>query len=343
MHYLSHEARENNTSVSFFNSNTSGISSGEVAAAIDGNVKGLRKNEVKFYSLVISPSHYELSHLEKRGKTVNPSESIRTQSGSGVDEKLTLYARHAMENYAANFSLKDGKKLSSTDLVWFGVIHHNRQYKGTHRQVKEGKVLKGDLKPGMNAHVHIIVSKRDALQQINLNPQGTKERFRITKWQARNEQTFDRLFAYHREIKQPVESSSKLSSEQFERFSRRISNKLSIINNMLEKPDRLIMEEVEKVAQKKGYKETFFYNLSRLETTLRKGGIVHEPLHLLEHNKDRKRERLESGKLGADLEKTFKILSNENTGMSDELSILEARPRFRSRPQPAKPGMSRGL
>jgi hypothetical protein len=112
---------------------------------------------------------------------------------------------------------------------------------------------------------------------------------------------------------------------------------------MLEKPDRLIMEEVEKVAQKKGYKETFFYNLSRLETTLRKGGIVHEPLHLLEHNKDRKRERLESGKLGADLEKTFKILSNENTGMSDELSILEARPRFRSRPQPAKPGMSRGL
>jgi hypothetical protein len=209
--------------------------------------------------------------------------------------------------------------------------------------VKEGEVLKGDLKPGMNAHVHIIVSKRDTLQKITLNPQGSKERFGITKWQAHNEQTFDKLFACHREIKQPVEKTSTLSGEQIERFSRRISNKLSIINTMLENQDKLSLEEVEKVAQKKGYTETFFYNMSRLETTLRKGEMVHEPLHLLEHNKDRKEERPESCKLGAQVEKAFKALSNESTAMRDELSIAEARPRFRSKPQPAKPGMSRGI
>src|SRR5688572_9898826 len=106
MYYLSHEARENNKVVSFFNSNRADISSGEVAAAINYNVKGLRKNEVKFYSLVISPSHQEISHLEKAGSMPNSSGFPTDESLSQVDEKLTLYARQVMENYAANFSLK---------------------------------------------------------------------------------------------------------------------------------------------------------------------------------------------------------------------------------------------
>jgi hypothetical protein len=278
MEYLGHEAKSNKTAPLFFGGVKENISAGEVRAAIDGNVKGLRKGEVKFYSLVISPSPDELKHIK---------ENSHTPHGISMEDSLRLFTKSVMENYAQGFNLKNGRKLSSSDLQWYAIIHNERQYKGSHLEVLQGEAKKGAVKEGLNAHVHIIVSKRDVSQQITLNPQSAKERFYIKGWQKENEESFDRIFGYSREVKSAIAVPVKLTEEQKERLHKRIANKLSIINPMLSQGEGLSQKAVEQIAEKKGYKEVFFYNLSRLESNLRNGKPVREPLYLLEHNSNR--------------------------------------------------------
>jgi hypothetical protein len=343
--YLGHEAKSNKVALLFFDRVKENISAAEVKASIDGNVKGLRKGEVKFYSLVISPSQDELKHIENLDKPHKAS----------VDEHLKMFTKKVMENYAKHFNLKDDKKISSSDLHWYAIIHNERQYKGSHQQVVNGEAKRGALKEGLNAHIHIIVSKRDRLQKITLNPQTAKERFYIKGWQKENEESFDRIFGYSREVKSGTAIPVKLTQEQKERLSQRIQDKLSIINPMLCEGERLPQKAVEQIAEKKGYKEVFFYNLSRLESTLRNGQPVREPLHLLEHNKDRVQgidkssEQKEACKLGAQIEHAFKVLSGEKMGMDDDLSLSHVKPRFRrqaytfNEQQKGRGGVTRGM
>jgi hypothetical protein len=321
--YLGHEARENKASLTFFNSYKDGFLAAEVKKAIDFNVKGLKKGEVKFYSLVISPSHEELKHLDENSKKSVPH---------STDESLKLFTRQVMENYAANFNLNSSKNLSSSDLQWYATIHHQRQFKGNHKQVREGEAKRGETKSGLNAHIHIIVSKRDLKQQITLNPQSSKERFEIKGWQKENEQSFDKIFAYTRDAKQERGKDVQLTEEQKERFHHRISGKLSMINGLLDKSNQLSQYTVEQIAGKKGYSQTFFYNLNRLETNLRKGQTVREPLHLLEYNKDKKPERLNGCRLGEQVEKAFKVLASEKMAIDEELPMPNIQSSFKRRP-----------
>jgi hypothetical protein len=344
--YLGHEAKSNKVAPLFFDQAKENIADGEVRAAIDGNVKGLRKGEVKFYSLVISPSPYELKHIK---------ENHHKPHSVSIEDSLRLFTKKVMENYAQGFNLKNERKLSLSDLQWYAIIHHERQYKGSHQEVVNGEAKRGALKEGLNAHVHIIVSKRDRSQKINLNPQSAKERFYIKGWQKENEESFDRIFSYNREVKSGIDLPVKLTEEQKERLHLRIQDKLSIINPMLCEGERLPQKAVEQIAQKKGYKEVFFYNLNRLESNLRQGQPVYEPLHLLEHNKDRVQgidkssERKESCKLGAQIEHAFKVLSGEKLGMDDDLSLSHAKPRFRrqaytfNEQQKTRNGTTRGM
>ena len=114
--YLGHEAKEQQSIVYFFNSERDDVRSEEVRLAIDHNARGLRKSQEKFYSLVLSPSHHEVQHLQN-----DP-------------EKLRTFTRRAMENYAATFNFKnqktaDGKRLAPNDLIWFATIHQERKEK----------------------------------------------------------------------------------------------------------------------------------------------------------------------------------------------------------------------
>lgn len=337
--YLGHEAKENKMPFSFFNSTREDISAEEVKNAMDHNVKGLRKGEVKFYSLILSPSGEELKHLSKANSGQQASHHKAFEQNS-YEQKLMLFARQAMENYGANFILKDGKKLSVSDLQWYATLHHHRQYKGVHKEVKENEAVRGSLKPGPNAHIHIIVSKRDVSQKITLNPQGRKERFEITRWQKENERSFDKLFDFTRTVKQHIEPKV-LTAAQKEQLDKRIHSKLCRINGMLEKGELLPQKKVEQIAEKKGYNQTFFYNLNRLQTNLRKGLPVYEPLHLLEHNKDKKPERLEGctesehkrnvHRLGSQIEKTFKVLADERMSIDEDLSMPHIKSGFKRR------------
>lgn len=187
----------------FFNLTKDGISAAKAQKSIDENVKGLKASETKFISMTINPSNEELKHI-------------------GNDkEKMKLYIRSVMNNYATNFN--KGKEVKSTDLVWNAIIHEHRYYTNADKNKfeKSNPSLKFSFrteeevlsfkrknptkvcpfetearKPGNNMHVHVIVSKRDSAMKQTLSPHGKKDTFQITKFQKNNQDTFQKLFDY---------------------------------------------------------------------------------------------------------------------------------------------------
>jgi hypothetical protein len=268
--YLQHEVKEKGGSLRFFNDEAGNISPEEVQQRIDYNVKGLRKTESKFIALVLSPSTEELRHI------------------GNDEEKLKQFTFRAMQHYAENFHLKAGKVLGSADLLWFGAIHHHRTYKGKEKEVKEGQKKSGELKPGLNMHVHIIVSKRDREQQITLSPFGNRSRFDMDAWQRRNQEEFNRIFGFEPQLSRKEKKENSLGSDQRDRLHSRIRERVERINLYLDTPHQLKPEQVLAVAERRNYHKTFFLNLNRLEQKLKNYQYVRDPMHLLEHNRDRK-------------------------------------------------------
>lgn len=270
--YLEHEAKEQGQTMTFFNERNPQISAAHALERIDHNVKGLRRSESKFFALVLSPSPEELKHIANK------------------PEKLKAFTIKAMENYAANFHLKNGKQMGINDLVWFATIHQDRTYKGTEPEVKEGLVKSGELKQGLNMHVHVIVSKRDREQKITLSPNGSKDRFCMMDWQKQNQATFEQLFDYRQDITIGIKGKGKtlIVPAKLEKMNTRIGDKVKVINLYLGRENQLALKQVLEIASSKQYSATFFYNLNRLENNLKAQKYVLDPIHLLEHNKDRK-------------------------------------------------------
>ncbi|AMR25508.1 hypothetical protein A0257_22730 (plasmid) [Hymenobacter psoromatis] len=127
---------------------------------LDTNQKGLGKDAAKFYSLVLSPSGEEVGEL------------------GNSPEALARYTRSVLELYAKNFQLKGGKELGAVDLVGAATIPQDRKNRGT----DEG--MQGEVKPGLQTHVHVLVSARDAAQKITLNPLTTADRFNRVQFPA---------------------------------------------------------------------------------------------------------------------------------------------------------------
>lgn len=73
-----------------------------------------------------------------------------------------------MDEYARNF-YRDKIK-GGNDLVWYGRVETERHYKGDAEEVKNGTVKCGDKKPGLQLHIHIIVSRMDKSQTVSLSP-----------------------------------------------------------------------------------------------------------------------------------------------------------------------------
>ena len=82
--------------------------------------------------------------------------------------EMKNYARWCMDEYARNFyreKIKDGH-----DLVWYGRVETERHYKEDDKDVQAGRAGAGDKKPGLQLHVHIIVSRMDRTQTVSLSP-----------------------------------------------------------------------------------------------------------------------------------------------------------------------------
>ena len=137
---------------------------------IDSNHKKLMKGDDKFYMLSINPSQDEAAHLIRKvtGKQVTEFEQLTVEEQEKVIHELKNYSRNCMDLYAENFrreKIKSGK-----DLVYFGRVETERHYRNSDEEVKEGQAKSGDRKPGLQLHVHIIVSRNDVTQTVRLSP-----------------------------------------------------------------------------------------------------------------------------------------------------------------------------
>ncbi|MEH0152674.1 DUF5712 family protein [Limibacter armeniacum] len=187
----------------FFTHDRDKVTPSEVIRMLDANRGGIRKDYAKFFNLTIAPSQQELSHF-------------------GSDkEKLRGYVRNVMEIYADNF----GKGLTSKDIVWYAKIERQRKYKGTDKEVQDGNVKRGTLKPGDQTHVHILIRRKGADKKTHLSPltnhRSTKEGvvmggFDRSQFKQRCEEQFDKQFGYNRSVTEHYAYAKAMKSDNQE-------------------------------------------------------------------------------------------------------------------------------
>ena len=280
--YLVKEAKETGEAAVFFGApGTEPRTADEVVAMLDGNVKGLGKDAVKFHSLVLSPSPDEQRQIE------------------GDPRALERYTQKVMDLYAKNFTLKDGKQLGESDLVWAATIHHERTNRGTDPGVQ------GEKKEGLQTHVHVIVSARDAAQKITLNPLGLANRFNRVQFQAQAgaqmEIQFGRVGVLDAALpvmsrkelvaQKAAEITSKAAANKPEKkvlSPEQLAAKLALkdarldvqvarINTKLLDGNKLDPERVKEVARERDYDNSFYFTLGKVERNAEKGHYVGDP------------------------------------------------------------------
>lgn len=193
----------------FFSQTEDFVSAFDAMNHIDSNHRTLKKYADKFYMLSINPSKDELKCVIKRvtGKNISEFNDLSPEEQADVISDIKDFARKCMDQYAANFyrdKIKDGN-----DLVWYGRVETERHYKGTDEEVRNGSVDVGDVKPGLNLHVHIIVSRMDRTQTVSLSPlansRGSKQKinghdtvvgFNRIEWAERCASTFCKEYDY---------------------------------------------------------------------------------------------------------------------------------------------------
>ena len=276
--YLAKEAKEAGGEVTFFGApGTEARTAAEVVELLDGNVKGLGKDDPKFHSLVLSPSADELLLIGNNSQA------------------LEEYTQNVMDLYAKNFTLKNGRELGETNLVWAATIHQERTNRGTDEGVQ------GEKKDGLQTHVHVMVSARDADQKITLNPLGKADRFNRVQFQAeavtQMEVQFGRVVPLAPTAKEPTrrqlveqkkeEITSKaaanrgekkpLTPEQVAAKDARLDVQVARVNTKLMAHEQLDPTRVKQAAKARNYDNVFYATLGQIERNAEKGKDTPEP------------------------------------------------------------------
>lgn len=276
--YLVKEAKEAGGEATFFGApGTEPKTAAEVVALLDGNVKGLGKDDPKFHSLVLSPSQDELNQIGNNPKA------------------LEQYTQNVMDLYAKNFNLKNGRELGEQNLVWAATIHQERKNRGTDEGVQ------GEKKDGLQTHVHLMVSARDADQKITLNPLGKADRFNRVQFQAeantQMEVQFGRVVPLAVTAKEPTrlervaekveEITTKaaanrrekkpLTPEQMAAKDARLDGQVARVNSKLMAHEQLDPSRVKDIAKERNYDNVFYATLGQIERNAEKGKDTPDP------------------------------------------------------------------
>lgn len=186
--YLLKEDKElKNEKEYFFNQKNDMINSSEVINSVDSNRQGLKKTEAKFYTGSLNFSEEELIFIDNDFK------------------KIKEYTLEIFKQYAENFN----KGLSIDDINWYAKIELNRYYKGDDEESKLGKVKQGEIKQGLNTHVHFIVGRKSndgrkklspVTNHINTSKGAVKGGFNRDRFKMDGEALFDKMFYYNRDF-----------------------------------------------------------------------------------------------------------------------------------------------
>lgn len=170
----------------FFNQERDHISGLEAQSMIDKNVKNLGKNDSKFFHISINPSQKELEHIAMQvtNKRVKETSRMTPVELNKFKQEIQNYTHNVMDGYARNFN----RGLEGKDLVYVAKVETERKYDRFSKEVEHNREVKktgigeyirnpkGDIikenmhKEGMQHHVHVVVSRKDASNSIKLSP-----------------------------------------------------------------------------------------------------------------------------------------------------------------------------
>ena len=222
----------------FFNQHEDTVDRDHVIKDIDSNTAKLRKTEPRFYSITINPSKRELQHLKQGDLNLKAytrevmkgyTQSFNRDKEVSVDD-IKYYAkiehrrsykgfdREIKEN--APYTKKIARLKNNIQKVERGEIKGNvkKMEKEIDQLLREiphkvdGKpISQGMQKSGMQTHIHIVVSRRDAsnsyslspgskykASQVELNGKTVKRGFDRDSFFINTEKTFDRMTGYQR-------------------------------------------------------------------------------------------------------------------------------------------------
>ena len=225
----------------FFNHTHDNIEGATVVQEIDGNVAKLKKIEPKYYSITINPSRRELEHLKNHPESLKlfTREVMKEYAGAfnrelnGKSISVEDIKYYAKIEYERSFKGTDREIKENAPFVK-RIAHLENELKKVERgeipgnlqslkqelrrlheqiphKINNKIVRQGMLKDGLQTHVHIIVSRKDASNSISLSP-GSKYRssevmmhgklvkrgFDRDDFFKSAEKTFDRMFNYNR-------------------------------------------------------------------------------------------------------------------------------------------------
>ncbi|PXX23752.1 MobB family relaxase [Arenibacter sp. ARW7G5Y1] len=222
----------------FFDQHNDRIAPEKVIKEIDGNTAKLKKREPKFFALTINPSQRELKHINNdpnllkqyvREVMKDYAASFHRDIPVSVDS-IKYYAKLEYERIFKGFDreVKENQEYRAKIVKLENEIRKVERGEGSgnvkmmrkeiarlHTQIPhriDGQVVaQGMKKPGLQTHIHIIVSRKDVTNRYSLSP-GSKYResestlngrtvkrgFNRDQFYEKAEKRFDTLFKYQR-------------------------------------------------------------------------------------------------------------------------------------------------
>jgi hypothetical protein len=257
--YLIKNEDKYDTSDMFFTAIKDNVSAEEFFKMIDTNVKGLEKDEHKFYSFTMNPDAEELRFIDND------------------KEKLKEFVRASMGNLH-----KLHQTVTENDQpVWAAIIHQNRIYteadikraKEENAKIKLEDIKLGQVKKGDNTHIHIVLSARDATQKKTitlLTPKNkTSRNFQLTSFQRDIQRLFQNKFNYRKGERIYENRMENAIKKKIEAFNKKYYSTYDI-------------KEIIKSADKMDWSSKFMTNLSNMfrELIFEKQIISHPTIYL---------------------------------------------------------------
>ena len=222
----------------FFDQNHDRIPPERVIKEIDGNTAKLKKQEPKFFALTINPSQRELKHINNDPNLLKQYvrvvmkdyaasfhrdipvsvDSIKYFAKLEYERSFKGFDREVKENQV--FRAKIVRLENEIRMVERGEVSGNvkmmrKEIAKLNAQIPhyiDGQVVaQGMQKPGLQTHIHIIVSRKDVTNRYSLSPGSkymesesrlngkmVKRGFKRDQFYENAEKRFDTLFNYQR-------------------------------------------------------------------------------------------------------------------------------------------------
>ena len=240
----------------FFNQLEDKIRPNQVIKEIDGNTAKLKLKEPKYYSITINPSQYELKHIHNNPEKLRAfvRDAMKEYAGSFNREingrpinvndiKYFAKIEHERSYKSNDVAIRENKPYSNQ------IAHLRNELRkvergeiaGNTRQIENdirklirdapykirGQVVESGMKKeGLQSHIHIIVSRKDATNTYSLSP-GSKYKssevemhgkivrrgFERDRFFQNSEKAFDRMFKYNRNYVESYSARKMLSKD----------------------------------------------------------------------------------------------------------------------------------